>query len=576
MPPNNLTIYLFTKEATSFRASVRPIDPDEGRFSWLEPAMSPGFRCELATLIRSPQPPEWSSYFRDYFPEINNEWPRNQAASAILFAEISGRIFALTFGNGYTMLRTELLVLDFGLRVTGNRISPESVKGVGSNTLRHNSRRTDQSLARPDNLDNFDPNIHNELVTKLAGRPDSETRKNIEGKVALKIPVSREQADIRHLPSILSQALTDYSSNRYQESFPMIGNFKQLDPRSKLVAELDTSLTHRLQQGIHTLLGCAVPQTHFRDAEDRAATFHIHGDRHGKKPRAELTLNWIKDRMLEAGSKPLSKLKVQLAAADGEIIGDRPLRDFLTAELSLYGERYVLTDGRWVQVDRNHYQEIIRKLGNIKFIRNGLGLPHWEIGKHERAYNEFAAKGAAFALLDRVPYKSEHAKSSVEIADLLAPDLSLICVKRLDRSTQMSHLLKQGSTTAALYCSDEDFRAAVARHYRRKWPHSSVPQRRPTLVYAIGTSKPADNLYELLPFLTQESLTQEVDGIARLPQPPTVIVTTIPMRRSPSALVSEPHEQRSRSRLITPHTGTPRRGWRSAVSPDQQQLPLEP
>jgi uncharacterized protein (TIGR04141 family) len=71
----------------------------------------------------------------------------------------------------------------------------------------------------------------------------------------------------------------------------------------------------------------------------------------------------------------------------------------------------------------------------------------------------------------------------------------MVCVKKLTKSATLSHLFSQGSVSAQLYNGEEPYRARVEGAVPAGGTANNLT---PTIVYAIGTSRPgalADELF---------------------------------------------------------------------------------
>ncbi len=112
--------------------------------------------------------PDWASYLTGAF-ELEDL--RTISHSAVLIVHGAGRLFALTFGDGRTLLDNDVLLRDFGLRVTANSVEPDRLTGLGSRTVRLRPRRRTTRLGEPSDIWDFDVKLDVEWVQTLSGRP---------------------------------------------------------------------------------------------------------------------------------------------------------------------------------------------------------------------------------------------------------------------------------------------------------------------------------------------------------------------------------------------------------------------
>src|SRR5690349_2263950 len=109
-------------EQSAIRASVRSISKqykvvDEGKY--------------IGTLIVGPKkrkPPKWVSRVKPHvqgLPDLTNE-----TVSAVLLIPVSGRLFAMTFGYGRSLLEQDCWEDGFGLKVTLNAVPPGNFRAI--------------------------------------------------------------------------------------------------------------------------------------------------------------------------------------------------------------------------------------------------------------------------------------------------------------------------------------------------------------------------------------------------------------------------------------------------------------
>lgn len=527
MAPSELTVYLCASDVTELRAVVRAPGSEEQPPTWFTPQPDPGFPCLLAARVRTPRYPPWTEYLAEHFQLAV---PATQPVAAVLLAQINGRIFAVTFGRGHDLLRKELIVGDFGIRITANSIDPGQIKAVSATSLSANPRRTDQSLASPAGREFLSVGLGDEWIRRLSGRC-SETGRLVHGSDAYHLPLGERTARLRDLRQVLTQALERYEATTYRERFDDLDRVQPLNPRDPRVERLDAELRTRLSNGIHTLIGCSVPEEFYGFGDDEVATFEIHGDRRSSGRASELRLPWIQDRVRLCGRDPLHRLKVRCRDSAGEVVEDRELRDFLTAELVLAGERYVLLAGNWIKVRADFYRDLEAELARVPDLTDQLRLAEWWNKADEGSYNAAAATSDELCLLDRKNFHATGQRGGVEICDLLSQSMHLICVKRLSRSATLSHLFAQGHVSARLWCEDGVYRAVLNRHYRLRWGRQPPRGVLPTIVYAIGTERD-DRLTHLLPFFSRVNLRETVKAINGLNPRLRVAVARIPMTAS--------------------------------------------
>jgi uncharacterized protein (TIGR04141 family) len=128
-------------------------------------------------------------------------------------------------------------------------------------------------------------------------------------------------------------------------------------------------------------------------------------------------------------------------------------------EAQVGNAEYVLSGGKWFEVDMDFVADVDRRLGSIPIV--DLGLPEAGRRQPEGEYNALAARTVPqTALLDRVPFKPTGARTTIEIADL-AVGRNLAHVKRKTASATLSHLFAQGRVAGEVLKADRVLRSAV-------------------------------------------------------------------------------------------------------------------
>ncbi len=223
---------------------------------------------------------------------------------------------------------------------------------------------------------------------------------------------------------------------------------------------------------------------------------------------------------LKGWAQPLTSVKVEARDLAGEIVHERvDLRSYLVASVRRQTpertEDYAITAGAWFRIDQQYVEVVDRHLrDNVDDLTVDLQLPVWDDkylkdnvkGKYgEERYNRYVSDEYGYALLDRKLYRGQ-AGERVEICDLLTPDKKLICVKRMDGSDKLSHLFQQGSVSAQMLMTNDDYKAKVMDKLRELDPAAEFGSPTEwTVVYAIATSKPGA-LKDIMYFFSRAAL----------------------------------------------------------------------
>lgn len=127
--------------------------------------------------------------------------------------------------------------------------------------------------------------------------------------------------------------------------------------------------------------------------------------------------------------------------ADDSIAHEWPVARCLQAEVQLDQKSYLLSAGKWYQIDEGFVESIDKVVAEIPTVN--LGLPEYE-DKTEGDYNKRAMRQSKgrLALLDADNVRHGGSHSQVEFCDLYSCDRDLIHLNRYSSSATLSHLFR--------------------------------------------------------------------------------------------------------------------------------------
>jgi uncharacterized protein (TIGR04141 family) len=354
----------------------------------------------------------------------------------------------------------------------------------------------------------------------VTGRPrDGNLGSNMTGADSLSVHARVSFAD---LGDFCSSLLAAYDRNDYKGSFPWIDHMSHIKDAG-LLATLDDSLVDALNKGTTGKAHLAAPE---QIAWENVAGFRFSVDAPAVPNRLDLELvDYLDAHAARRAGAPidLRRLRsdhVEARAVDSDsVLAHWSVHRSLVFETGFAGNLYVLSGGLWYQIEPNFADEVTRQVELIPELdTNELPLPAAHPGEREDQYVERAAPalsaglGVHVEVLDRKLVRCAGAASDIEVCDLLTELGQFIHVKRRTRSSTLSHLFAQGTTSAEAFVSDPSFRQA-ARARIKGSPCATpdlFPDHQPRtadygVVYAIVT--PATGpLAQSLPFLSRVNL----------------------------------------------------------------------
>lgn len=403
--------------------------------------------------------PKWARFL-----ELSDEEKKkvfNHTAFGLVFVQASGRWFAVSFGMGHVKLDPAAFEQDFGLRVVLNAVDPKQLKSADVRTPDENtlSRRTQTS--RGSDQTAFAIDIERDLVRGLAGTPkDVGFGSYVAGTDGLTL---NRKLEIAELAQACAEAYTIYQKTDYKADFGWIDQIRHIREQAvidKLDAELVEALAKAVDEGETDGIHLAFPVIY--DPE-KSSLIRYKGFRSWQL-YADLDLPGYLDALKErekAGysDDDLRNHTVHEVDDDGHDCGGKwKLQECIVFETELDGLIYVLSGGRWYQIDQN----LAKEVQEFFDATSKVGMPAADVDETEETYNKrVAGLDANMICLDRRLIKPTGAASKIEACDFLGRERRLIHVKDKTSSSRLSHLFSQGTVSARVLATDPPSRDSV-------------------------------------------------------------------------------------------------------------------
>ena len=439
------------------RDSLAPTDAVREGVDLTEWPKLEGALISLATLGGGA--PKWTRFL-----ELSEEEKKrvfNHTAFGLVFIQASGRWFAVSFGMGHVKLDPAAFEQDFGLRVVLNAVNPKQLKSADVRTPDENtlSRRTQTS--RGSDQTAFAIDIERDLVRGLAGTPkDADFGSYVAGTDGLTL---NRKLEVDGLVQACADAFAIYQKTDYKTDFAWIDQIRHIRDQAlidKLDAKLIEAMAKAVDEGETEGIHLAFPVIY--DPE-KSSLIRYKGFRSWQL-YADFDLPGYLDALKErekTGYKDedLRSHTVHEVDDDGRDCGGKwKLRDCVIFETDLDGSTYVLSGGRWYQIDQDlakDVQEFFDKTPRV-------GLPEAEADETEETYNKrVAGLDADMICLDRRLIKPTGWSTTMEACDFLGRDRQLIHIKDKTSSSRLSHLFSQGTVSARVLAIDPPSRDSV-------------------------------------------------------------------------------------------------------------------
>jgi uncharacterized protein (TIGR04141 family) len=457
--------------------------------------------------------PSWLSLFRDNVEGLPTDALKNRNVSAALLVKRNDRIFALTFGYGRSLLKPGAWEERFGLIVVLNTIDSDKVRVIERKTLDTMLTQTRTQTSRECALEEFNLDVKQMFLRAVTGEPrDESLATRIAGADALSITC---RTALPGIPDKCDQVYSAFLLDDYQRKFPWVENISQVTNKG-LIETLNNELIRRIQTGQLEKVYLAVPEIIEWTAID--------GFRFREAGASTLPDIYLEDFLQTVGEHQTISARYlkgrhvfQVSAAGG--IAEKRWTVFhcLNCEINLDGKVYLLTEGKWYEIDASFVEEVNTAMAQIRKTTIPLAARRNE---KENSYCQrlFESDADYYALMDGKNIQYGGGPSKIEFCDLYTQDGKLIHLKRYSGSSALSHLFNQGMNSAKVMKSDLDFVQKVNEELpasHRLPIEQPINPRDYEVVFGI-ISATAEDLPDKLPFFSKISLMRAMEDIQRV------------------------------------------------------------
>ncbi|MFJ9952574.1 DUF6119 family protein [Kitasatospora sp. NPDC091207] len=420
----------------------------------------------------------------------------NHLAAAAVLLPVDDRVFAVCFGSGHLLLESLFITPSFGLDFALRTVDPGTVSELTHTRMDSRAYTDRSSTARGQHIRTFDLDEYGEICTRVVGRAMEiglsaelnprirKARPRVLGSDSLNVRLALEGP---HLVSDLRAigAQLDREPDSGFERISYVRHLARTDPR---IAVLDTQLAEALHSSAGSGRVAFATPSALLDVMAESQSARV-SPRRGRKPflAEEVTLDSLQGLLdalpAEERLDALKRVGIQLMTdIDGGVpIG--PATDalkWISAEFALGNSTFVRHQNRWYEIGANHVEYVDTEVRKLFAASPDYGLPAWPTqdealaeglkNTHENSYNRLAARALEWAFLDGGLIQCKLHPHGFEAADLIAPDGTLVHVKRAKDSGPLSHLFVQGHVSADALHAESDANEALVTAVRKRFP----------------------------------------------------------------------------------------------------------
>ncbi|MCU7919227.1 MAG: TIGR04141 family sporadically distributed protein [Candidatus Thiodiazotropha sp. (ex Epidulcina cf. delphinae)] len=445
--------------------------------------------------------PRWTNFFT---PSIDpDEFGFNSSTGALLYAKVDDGVFMLSFGQGFHLIDSAMIEMNFGLRTSLNLIDEESIRSIDKSSFEQHPTQSREQTGIATELQYFGLNIEQDLLRAITGKPQDERfGKRVSGMDALKLNV---EVDLQKLPKLLKSIYTAYKDERYKKGpFAWVDHIGEVRDK-QLHAALDSIILERINSGAYQNIWISVPDI---IDWDRVVGFKYSTRKYAPRYydiRIPDFIESLKEKKVDIDK--LYKRKIYCVDSDDYVVYERPAYRFIYAEAVYKSDVYILNNGKWYKVSKTFADQVNLFFSGIDKYNKTLPIYNDET---EGDYNERveAEDPGSFVLLDKKNIRVTGAASPVEPCDLYRNGNEFIHVKRYGGSSVLSHLFNQGLVSGELFQMEPEFRQLLNSKLPDNYKLKDVINRPKTneyhVVFAIISESDEDELS--IPFFSRISL----------------------------------------------------------------------
>ncbi len=467
---NKLSIYLIKEEYSSPDDIFR----DQGQLEHSEIANIGGFYYGKPHISE----PAWvENFFGSSFNNIHDEEGKEgknkiftATSKAALVMSVEDRTFVLTFGYGHTLLEPGVWEERFGLKTALGMIDSERLRQIGKKNMSIIPKLSKEQVTKDGTTDNFNIDIEQDLIQEITGKvTDKQFGESVTGRDALSLSVKINASNVK---DFLVKCYEKYKSDDYKKTFPWIDHISEIkDP--KTVEMLDNDMVEKIKNinEQSSTVWMAIPEIiPWADVDE----FKFGRQSFGDDIDLPGYLKFIPDEdKKDLSPEILKKHTVRYISASSNVSSRRwKIYNCLYCEISIDEKMYILSNGKWYQIENDFSKQIFSSFNRLQERRPGIKLPERKPDEHENKYNQRVEEETeGICNMDRKTIAYGGANQKIEFCDLYTKNKKIIHVKRYGASSVLSHLFAQGLVSGEAFL-DKEFREKV----NEKLPNSHKPE----------------------------------------------------------------------------------------------------
>lgn len=403
--------------------------------------------------------PGWVSIFED-IEGFDKKKLYNQSSKGLFVLKHKDRYLCFTFGHSRHLINQLSYERNFGLKVALNSSDPESIKSIDKTNISHIALHSREQSTKDIEFGGFEFDFDIDIlksITAKVEKDDEEETETISGRDSVSIYT---RVDLNSFPKIADELLNAYSNDKYKKNYPWIDYIQEVRDKD-ILERLDSQVVEHIVQNNYERIWLAVPDVlYWHDVKGFAnKKKEIRPDKPGPVLRDDLDISsWVVECKIDEKltAESLKKKKVYLYWED-----DRPpttlnVYKCMNAELDHDGDKYILNDGAWYNIQGDYVKNINQFYQDIP--DSVLNLPNFGAMNEPDYLVHVTGNDNHFALMDRQNIMLGGGRNRIEFCDLYSRDRDIVHVKKYGGSSVLSHLFQQSLVSGECFLHEPEFR----------------------------------------------------------------------------------------------------------------------
>lgn len=425
------------------------------------------------------QNPHWLDFVNDKLPSkeqiifsANSKNP-----NGILLLNVDGDVFAAIFGRSASSYLDETaLESDFGIKTAMNLCGNEELRQTRSQSNTVTPTQIDRQVGKPADTFTFGLSEAEEL-RYISAHMKGDKSITLQGRDHLTVKVVGENRLTWPMIVVRCREFRDaFNKKDFATLFPNYKNFRDASPTE--VKALDNELLRVLQAHDYTRIHLGIPEFILEDGHSFSYSDHSKRD---NTIYAYLEVRQLEDQ-LKLDDVTIEKLKAKRIYAysheEDRILSYKKWRLYncMVFEHQLAEKYFVLSDGRWLEVDGTFYASIMKFANNVlreepfEEAYRDIDISKQDEKKNkESVFNEEVCRRRSTAILfDQAKLKIGGGRADKEFCDIL--DLTeegrvrIIHCKPFKDSSSTNYLVAQAKIYCAAFLQDQTFLTEIRAH----------------------------------------------------------------------------------------------------------------